>query len=151
MLAAMKRLDSLDGVRGLLAFYVLLSHMAPFALLPHWMRDAVSHGGAAVDIFFVLSGLVITQSLQRAGGQAAPFLVARFRANFPGISRRVRGGDRGGALVLRLRADAVDRSRRRCANHLCQKLAGRLAAGDRRASDHDARAVSQRSLARCLA
>jgi peptidoglycan/LPS O-acetylase OafA/YrhL len=83
MLADMKRLDSLDGVRGLLAFYVLLSHMAPFALLPHWMRDAVSHGGAAVDIFFVLSGLVITQSLQRAGGQAAPFLVARFARIFP--------------------------------------------------------------------
>jgi peptidoglycan/LPS O-acetylase OafA/YrhL len=46
MLAAMKRLDSLDGLRGLLAFYVLLSHMAPFAVLPDWTQDAVSHGGA---------------------------------------------------------------------------------------------------------
>ncbi len=83
MLAAMKRLDSLDGLRGLLAFYVLLGHMAPFAVLPDWTQDAVSHGGAAVDIFFVLSGLVITQSLQRAGGQAVPFLVARFARIFP--------------------------------------------------------------------
>jgi peptidoglycan/LPS O-acetylase OafA/YrhL len=83
MLAAMKRLDSLDGVRGLLALYVLLGHMAPFALLPTWMRDAVSHGGAAVDIFFVLSGLVITQSLQRAGGQAVPFFIARIARIFP--------------------------------------------------------------------
>jgi peptidoglycan/LPS O-acetylase OafA/YrhL len=83
MLAAMKRLDSLDGVRGLLAFYVLLSHMAPFTVLPDWIRGPVSHGGAAVDIFFVLSGLVITQSLLRAGGHAVPFLVARFARIFP--------------------------------------------------------------------
>jgi peptidoglycan/LPS O-acetylase OafA/YrhL len=83
MLAAMKRLDSLDGVRGLLALYVLLSHMAPFAVLPAWVQDAASHGGAAVDVFFVLSGLVITQSLNHAGGHAGPFLVTRFARIFP--------------------------------------------------------------------
>jgi peptidoglycan/LPS O-acetylase OafA/YrhL len=79
----MKRLDSLDGVRGLLAVYVLLGHMAPFAALPDRVQQAVSHGGAAVDVFFVLSGLVITQSLLHAGGQAAPFLVARAARIFP--------------------------------------------------------------------
>jgi peptidoglycan/LPS O-acetylase OafA/YrhL len=79
----MKRLDSLDGVRGMLAVYVMLGHMAPFAALPNWLQDAVSHGGAAVDIFFVLSGLVITQSLVRADGRAGPFLVARVARIFP--------------------------------------------------------------------
>src|ERR1700755_415744 len=83
MLAAMKRLDSLDGLRGLLASYVMLSHLAPFALLPQWVQSAVSHGGAAVDVFFVLSGLVITQSLQRADGRAVPFLIARSARIFP--------------------------------------------------------------------
>jgi peptidoglycan/LPS O-acetylase OafA/YrhL len=83
MLSTMKRLDCLDGVRGLLAVYVLLGHMAPFAVLPAWVQNAVSHGGAAVDVFFVLSGLVITQSLLRAGGQAAPFLIARVARIFP--------------------------------------------------------------------
>jgi peptidoglycan/LPS O-acetylase OafA/YrhL len=83
MLAAMKRLDSLDGVRGLLALYVLLSHMAPFAVVPGWVRAGISHGGAAVDVFFVLSGLVITQSLLRAGGRAVPFLITRFARIFP--------------------------------------------------------------------
>ncbi len=83
MLARMKRLDSLDGVRGVLAMYVMLGHMAPFALLPTRLQDAVSHGGAAVDVFFVLSGLVITQSLRHADGQAAPFLVARVARIFP--------------------------------------------------------------------
>jgi peptidoglycan/LPS O-acetylase OafA/YrhL len=83
MLTGMKRLDSLDGVRGLLAIYVLLGHMAPFAKLPDWVQGAVSHGGAAVDVFFVLSGLVITQSLLHSGGRAAPFLIARFARIFP--------------------------------------------------------------------
>ncbi|MDR3534152.1 MAG: acyltransferase [Rhodopila sp.] len=79
----MKRLECLDGLRGLLAVYVLLGHMAPFAVLPGWLQRAVSHGGAAVDLFFVLSGLVITQSLQRADGRMKPFLVARVTRIFP--------------------------------------------------------------------
>jgi peptidoglycan/LPS O-acetylase OafA/YrhL len=83
MLARMKRLECLDGLRGALAAYVLLGHMAPFALLPDPVQAAVSHGGAAVDMFFVLSGLVISQSLQRAGGRARPFLIARAARIFP--------------------------------------------------------------------
>jgi peptidoglycan/LPS O-acetylase OafA/YrhL len=79
----MKRLDSLDGVRGLLALYVLLSHMAPFAVLPGWVQAATAHGGAAVDTFFMLSGLVITQSLVHSGGRPIPFLVARLARIFP--------------------------------------------------------------------
>lgn len=79
----MKRLECLDGLRGLLAMYVLLGHMAPFAVLPAWLQLAVSHGGAAVDLFFVLSGLVITQSLLRAGSQAKPFLIVRVARIFP--------------------------------------------------------------------
>ena len=79
----MKRLECLDGLRGVLAVYVMLGHMAPFAVLPPWVQSIVSHGGAAVDVFFILSGLVITQSLFSSGGQAAPFLVARVTRIFP--------------------------------------------------------------------
>ncbi len=79
----MKRLECLDGLRGLLALYVMLGHMAPFAALPGWMQNAVSHGGAAVDVFFMLSGLVIAQSLLGFGGQATPFLIARAARIFP--------------------------------------------------------------------
>jgi peptidoglycan/LPS O-acetylase OafA/YrhL len=79
----MKHLHSLDGVRGVLAIYVMLGHMAPFAPLANWLQNVVSHGGAAVDVFFVLSGLVITQSLVNAEGRAAPFLIARVARIFP--------------------------------------------------------------------
>jgi peptidoglycan/LPS O-acetylase OafA/YrhL len=79
----MKRLECLDGLRGFLAVYVLLGHMAPFAPLPGWVQFAVSHGGAAVDMFFVLSGLVIAQSLLHAHNRAGPFLITRAARIFP--------------------------------------------------------------------
>ena len=78
-----KRLECLDGLRGALAVYVLLGHMAPFAVLPDWVQANLSHGGAAVDVFFVLSGLVITQSLLHAGGRTRPFLIGRVARIYP--------------------------------------------------------------------
>src|ERR1700759_679904 len=83
MLADMKRLHCLDGLRGALAVYVLMGHLAPFAVMPSWLQGAVSHGGAAVDVFFILSGLVISQSLISSDGQAIPFLIARVARIFP--------------------------------------------------------------------
>lgn len=73
----MHRWECLDGLRGLLAVYVMLGHMAPFAPAPAWLHDALSHGGAAVDLFFMLSGLVILASLENSGWRARPFLRAR--------------------------------------------------------------------------
>lgn len=77
----------LDGLRGVLAVYVMLGHAAPFIPwdrltgLPWAGRAAqalLGHGLAAVELFFALSGLVIVQSLVRFEGRAAPFLRARF-------------------------------------------------------------------------
>ncbi len=79
----MRRLDCLDGLRGGLAVYVLLSHLVPFAALPAWAQAPFAHGEAAVDVFFALSGLVILRSLDRFGWQPAPFLRARVRRIFP--------------------------------------------------------------------
>jgi peptidoglycan/LPS O-acetylase OafA/YrhL len=79
----MKRLECLDGVRGLLAVYVMLGHMAPFAPLPGWVQSPLSHGGAAVDMFFILSGLVISRSLDSAGYRARRFFPARAARIFP--------------------------------------------------------------------
>lgn len=79
----MNRLTCLDGLRGVLAAYVMVSHMAPFAALPPWLTRPLSHGGAAVDIFFILSGLVIVRSLKSHRYAAGPFLRARIVRIFP--------------------------------------------------------------------
>jgi peptidoglycan/LPS O-acetylase OafA/YrhL len=79
----MKRLECLDGLRGALAIYVMLGHMAPFATMPAWLQRALSHGGAAVDVFFILSGFVIIRSLERCAWRARPFLAARIVRIFP--------------------------------------------------------------------
>lgn len=79
----MKRLECLDGLRGALAVYVMAGHLAPFALIPGWIAQALSHGGAAVDVFFILSGQVIVQSLEGFAWRARPFLVARAARTYP--------------------------------------------------------------------
>jgi len=83
MLCRMRRMRCLDGLRGLLACYVMLSHTLPFAPLPAWLHWLFQHGGAAVDVFFILSGLVIVQSLDNFGYRARPFLIARVARIYP--------------------------------------------------------------------
>jgi peptidoglycan/LPS O-acetylase OafA/YrhL len=79
----MQRLVCLDGLRGVLAFYVMLSHTVPFAPMPTWLIWLFSHGGAGVDVFFILSGLVIVQSLASFGYRPRPFLIARIARIYP--------------------------------------------------------------------
>ncbi|MEJ0018388.1 MAG: acyltransferase [Acetobacteraceae bacterium] len=79
----MQRMVLLDGVRGALAFYVLLSHTLPFAPLPAWLHWLFQHGGAAVDVFFILSGLVIVRSLTSFEYRSLPFLIARVTRIYP--------------------------------------------------------------------
>jgi peptidoglycan/LPS O-acetylase OafA/YrhL len=83
MLRRMRRLVCLDGLRGALATYVMLSHTLPFAPMPGWLHWLFQHGGAGVDVFFILSGLVIVQSLDSFGYRALPFLIARVARIYP--------------------------------------------------------------------
>jgi peptidoglycan/LPS O-acetylase OafA/YrhL len=77
------RLRCLDGLRGVLATYVMVSHVVPFAAMPGWLQAALSHGRAGVDAFFVLSGMVIVQSLRAHGYHRGRFLAARAWRIFP--------------------------------------------------------------------
>jgi peptidoglycan/LPS O-acetylase OafA/YrhL len=79
----MQRLPRMDGLRGVLAVYVMLGHAMPFAILPDWITAPFRHGEAAVDLFFALSGLVIANSLERFGGKFRPFMAARARRLLP--------------------------------------------------------------------
>ncbi len=73
----------MDGLRGVLAVYVMLGHALPFTCLPGWMAAPFRHGEAAVDLFFALSGLVIPYSLARFGGAFGPFMLARAKRLLP--------------------------------------------------------------------
>jgi peptidoglycan/LPS O-acetylase OafA/YrhL len=73
----------MDGLRGILAFYVMLGHALPFTTLPAWATAPFSHGEAAVDLFFALSGLVILNSLERFNNAFRPFMAARARRLLP--------------------------------------------------------------------
>jgi len=73
----------MDGLRGILAVYVMLGHALPFTALPGWLDSPFSHGEAAVDLFFALSGLVIINSLERFGYAFRPFIAARARRLLP--------------------------------------------------------------------
>ncbi len=52
----------LDGLRALAVFGVLISH---FAYNKHWLIENAQWGRLGVDLFFVLSGFLITQILLR--------------------------------------------------------------------------------------
>jgi len=73
----------MDGLRGLLAVYVMLGHVLPFTVVPGWLAAPFHHGEAAVDLFFALSGLVIANSLERFGAAFWPFMRARARRLLP--------------------------------------------------------------------
>jgi hypothetical protein len=73
----MQRLPRMDGLRGLLAVYVMLGRAMPLAILPDWITAPFRHGEAGVDLFFALSGMVIANSLERFGGKFWPFMAAR--------------------------------------------------------------------------
>jgi peptidoglycan/LPS O-acetylase OafA/YrhL len=79
----MQRLTRLDGLRGVLAVYVMLGHAMPVTDLPAWASAPFAHGEAAVDLFFALSGLVIISSLGHYSCRFWPFMWARARRLLP--------------------------------------------------------------------
>jgi peptidoglycan/LPS O-acetylase OafA/YrhL len=79
----MQRLTRLDGLRGVLAVYVMLGHALPFTDLPAVLATPFRHGEAAVDLFFAISGLVIVNSLERFNGAFWPFMAARAKRLLP--------------------------------------------------------------------
>ncbi len=62
--AAMPYMPRLDGLRAVAVFAVLVEHFAPSSLV-----RSVSPGGAGVELFFVLSGYLITRLLFEYGDQ----------------------------------------------------------------------------------
>ena len=91
------RIDELDGLRGILAFWVALSHifcwcgfaLFPFAL-PGLFRSTASRGwtqfsfaGGAVDTFIILSGFAISCMLHVRPQSYGRFMTGRFFRIYP--------------------------------------------------------------------
>jgi peptidoglycan/LPS O-acetylase OafA/YrhL len=55
-----KVIPELDGLRGIAILLVLLVHLLPIAAVPLSLQKVLSIGWAGVDLFFVLSGFLIT-------------------------------------------------------------------------------------------
>ena len=148
MLRRMRRLVCLDGLRGRAR---VLRHAQPHAAvppLPRWLHWLFRHGGAGVDVFFILSGLVIVQSLASFEYRRRPFLIARVARIYPVflVVFLSRGG--GAAAGDWFDGHGLDRAGKRGAIHLVGWLADRLGHGDRHPSGNDPRAVSRRRSAR---
>lgn len=72
------RVKELDGVRAIAIWWVLLYHFFPssnpvFSRSPAWAKLIISHGWFGVDLFFVLSGFLITGILLESKTKRAYF------------------------------------------------------------------------------
>jgi len=82
-----KRVPALDGIRGIAILLVLIDHLAPYAPVSWGIwRLAMGAGWVGVDLFFVLSGFLITGILLRtkaASNRASSFYARRALRIFP--------------------------------------------------------------------
>ncbi len=76
-MASEQRIPVLDGVRGIAVLIVLMVHFLPdvqtSGRIQEWFKKSiVTTGWIGVDLFFVLSGFLITGPLGRLPAQNAP-------------------------------------------------------------------------------
>ena len=73
----MKKNNSIQGLRGLCVAMVICSHL---------QRGYFEYGFIGVDIFFTISGFVITNSFIHRSQTIGDFYLARFKRLFPALS-----------------------------------------------------------------
>ncbi len=73
------RVPEFDGIRGLAILLVLVVHLTPTSDLPGPLVSAVNFGWSGVDVFFVLSGFLITSILLKT--KSSPVYLRVFYTN----------------------------------------------------------------------
>lgn len=82
-----QRDHALDGLRGIAAMAVVLAHLAAITWVPFIDKSITPHiwqymlwylGGPAVDLFFVLSGYVVANSLVKRRQDYGVYLLSRY-------------------------------------------------------------------------
>ena len=81
----MKRLQAIEGLRGVLAWAVVFSHLVYFAnIYSHGFGHGIAHlGRPAVLIFIIVSGFVITHVILERPEPYRSYLTRRFMRIFP--------------------------------------------------------------------
>ncbi|MDF1690581.1 MAG: acyltransferase [Cycloclasticus sp.] len=83
----MQKLVGLEGLRGLMSLWVVLSHAVTIAALPvykaHGVGLLLANGGFAVDVFIILSGFVIALLITERREQFSVYLCRRAFRLFP--------------------------------------------------------------------
>ncbi len=87
-MARLNRIASLDGIRALAALSVMVFHFVELfgKQYPGWLRQVSVLGQSGVDLFFVLSGFLITRILLETAGKEGyyrVFYVRRILRIFP--------------------------------------------------------------------
>lgn len=79
------KIGSLERLRGVAALFTVGAHLASYSSVDSTWFALTSRGWAGVDLFFVISGCVVTLSLSRKTGFSGwlLFLVRRFFRIFP--------------------------------------------------------------------
>ena len=82
----MTKIRSIEGLRGYLALWVIVSHILAFSGLEAQLPQSLAllkQGGLAVDVFVIISGFVITLLLTRKQENYFYYLKRRFLRLFP--------------------------------------------------------------------
>ena len=105
----MKKFQAIEGLRGVLAWAVVFSHLVYFAdIYTHGFGGRIAHlGRPAVLIFIIVSGFVITHVIIERPEPYGSYLTRRFIENLSAIRGYV--GDR----FFRLRSPGLHTHARR--------------------------------------
>jgi peptidoglycan/LPS O-acetylase OafA/YrhL len=80
------RINNFEGLRGLLAFWVVIGHVLTIAGIQAssmGIFSPLAHGFVAVDVFVIMSGFFIFYLLDRKQETYRPFITRRFLRLFP--------------------------------------------------------------------
>ena len=79
----MKYIRELEGLRGLMAWWVVIGHWSTTAPIPHFIGKTKLYNGYAVDVFVILSGFAIAALIDKRPERFGMYITRRFLRIFP--------------------------------------------------------------------